>query len=235
LAALPPAPEITLPILEKALKEADAETAQYMLDALATIGPKSLPRLIDLLKHKQLRVQVVYILGQMGPGAAPAVEELTKLVGDKDDQLSTEAILALGKIGPEAEAAAPALVKALEQEQCPNAHAIIFALGRIGPNAAAAEPQLLKAMKSKDQSLAVVAAWAATKVSKTNQTAAAVPVLVAGLSDALPETRIAAAEGLADLGAAAREAVPALKKAAGDERKAVRDAAAKALQAIEKK
>jgi HEAT repeat protein len=235
LAALPPAPEITLPILEKALKEADADTAQYMLDALATMGPKALPRLIELLKHKTLRVQVVYVLGAIGPAAAPAVEELTKLIGDKDDQLATETILALGKIGPEAKAAVPALVKAMEQEQCPNAHAIIFALGRIGPNAVTAEPQLLKAMKSKDQSLAVVAAWAVTKVSKSNQAAVAVPVLVAGLSDTLPETRIAAAEGLSDLGPAARAAAPALKKAASDERKAVRDAAAKALQAVEKK
>jgi HEAT repeat protein len=233
LAALPPAPEITLPIMEKMLKDADATTAQYALDALATLGPKAVPRLIELLQHKDLRVQVVYVLGQIGPGAAPAVDALAKLVGDKDVQLSTEAVLALGKIGPDAKSAVPALMKALEQENCPNAHAIIYTLGRIGPNAASAEPLLLKAMKSEDRSLAVVSAWTFTKIGPhSDKPKMAVRVFVACLSDALPETRKAAAEGLADMGPAARDAVPALRKALSDDSKPVREAAEKALQAV---
>ncbi len=204
LAALPPAPEITLPILEKALKGADATTAQYALDALATIGPKAVPRLIDLLNHKEIRVQVVYVLGQIGPGAAPAVDALAKLVNDEDENLATEAVLALGKIGPGAKSAVPVLVKTLGEENCPDAHAIVYALGRIGPNAAAAEPLLVKAMKSKDGSLAVVSAWAFTKIEpRTAKPTAAIPVFVACLSDSLPETRQAAAEGLASMGPAA--------------------------------
>jgi HEAT repeat protein len=234
LAALPPAPEITLPILEKSLKEADAETAQYALDALASIGPQAVPRLIDLLKHKRLRVKVVYVLGQIGPGAAPAVDELAKLVGDKDDNLATEAVLALGKIGPDAKPAVPELTKALDRADCPNAHAIIYTLGRIGPNAASAEPLLLKAMKSKDASLSVVAAWALTKIDAHADKAETISVFIAGLSDSLPETRKAAAEALGDLGPAARDAVSALKKASGDESKPVREAAAKALEAVNK-
>jgi HEAT repeat protein len=233
LAALPPAPEITLPILEKALKEADATTAQYALDALATLGPKAVPRLIELLKHKDLRVQVVYVLGQIGPGAAPAIDALAKLVNDPDVNLATEAVLAIGKIGPDAKVAVPALIKALEQENCPDAHAILYTLGRIGPNAAAAEPLVVRAMKSKDGSMAVVGAWAFTKIGpRTAKPAAAVPVLIACLSDSLPETRKAAAEGLASMGPAASDAAPALKKALGDESKAVRESAAKALKAV---
>ena len=233
LAALPPAPEIMLPIFEKMLKDTDDATAQYALDALASLGPKAVPRLIDLLQHKEIRVQVVYVLGQIGPGAAPAVDALAKLIGDEDKNLSTEAVLALGKIGPDAKGAVPALVKSLEQENCPNAHAIVYTLGRIGPNAASAEPLILKAMKSKDGSLAVTAAWAATNIGpRAAKPAVVVPVLVACLSDSLPETRKAAAESLARLGPAARDAVPALKKALSDESKSVREAAAKALQAV---
>jgi len=233
LGALPPAPEITLPILEKMLKDADATTAQYALDALATIGPKAVPRLVELLKDKEIRVQVVYVLGQIGPGAAPAVDALAKLIDDPDENLSTEAVLAIGKIGPDAKSAVPALVKSLQQENCPNAHAIVYSLGRIGPNAAAAEPMVVKAMKSKDGSLAVVSAWALTKIApRSTTTAGAIPVLVAGLSDSLPETRRAAAESLANIGPAAREAMPALKKALNDESKSVREAAANALKAV---
>jgi HEAT repeat protein len=88
-------------------------------------------------------------------------------------------------------------------------------------------------MKSKDGSLAVVGAWAFAKIGpRTAKPAVAVPVLIACLSDSLPETRRAAAEGLADMGAAARDAIPALKKALSDESKSVREAAAKALQAV---
>jgi HEAT repeat protein len=233
LGALPPAPEITLPILEKMLKDSDAATAQYALDALASIGPKAVPRLIELLKHKDLRVQVVYILGQIGPGAAPAVEELAKLINEQDKHLATETVIAIGKIGPDAKSAVPALTKALGQQNCPNAHAIIYTLGRIGPNAVAAEPLLINALKGKDRSLIVVAAWALAKIDpgaiKRNNVVA---FLVYCLTDSLPETRKAAAEGLADLGPTARDAAPALKKALGDESKDVREAVAKALQKI---
>ena len=38
LAALPPAPEITVPIWEKALQDADETTVRHALDALAALG-----------------------------------------------------------------------------------------------------------------------------------------------------------------------------------------------------
>ncbi len=236
LAALPPAPEITLPIFEKMLKDADTTTIQHAMDALASLGAPAVPRLVEILKqHKELRVQVAYILGQIGPGAASAVEALSQQVADEDFNVSTEAVLALAKIGPAAGGAVPALLAALQKENCLNAHAIIYALGKIGPKAAAAEPVLLKEMNCKDCSLAVISAWTFTQIQpRSAKTAAkAIPVLIPGLSDSLPETRKAAAEALGDLGPLAREAVPALQKAAKeDDSKAVREAAAKALQSI---
>jgi HEAT repeat protein len=233
LAALPPAPEITLPIWEKALKDADETTIQHALDALASIGPQAVPRLTDILKnHKELRMQVAYTLGQIGPGAAAATDALAALASDEDFNVSTEAVLALGKIGPAAAGAVPTLVAALEKEKCPNAAAITFALGKIGPKAAAAAPALQKAMAGKDQTLSVVAAWALTQI-EPQSTAKAIPLLVSGLSDALPETRKAAAQALGSLGAQARTALPALQKAAkDDDSEAVREAAASAVQAI---
>jgi HEAT repeat protein len=238
LAALPPAPEITIPIWERAMKGADATTVRYALDALASLGAPAVPRLVDILeKHQELRVEAAYTLGQMGPVAAAATDALAKLIADKDVNLATEATLALGKIGPAAKSAVPALCAALQQKGETNAHAIILALGEIGPQAAVAEPLVLKAMDSKDRSLAVIAARTLTQIqppSSSSQTAAkAVPVLVAGLGDPLPETRKAAAESLAALGPLAREAAPALEKASKDDVKAVREAAVKALKSIQ--
>ena len=159
---------------------------------------------------------------------------MASLVGDEDFNVSTEAVIALGKIGPAAANAVPVLLAALQKENCPNAHAIIFALGRIGPKAVRAAPMLQKALSGKDNSLAVVAAWALTQIQPGSATTAkAVPVLVAGLSDSLPETRKAAAQALGNLGAQARTALSALQKAAKeDDSQAVREAAAGALQSI---
>ncbi len=115
-----------------------------------------MPRLIDALKHKNLRAQAAHILGGIGAAAAPAAEALAKLAGDADVRPATEAALALAKIGPEAKAAVPALAAALRQKDNPNAHAIVYALGKIGPAAVAAEPAILESMKSQDRSLAVL-------------------------------------------------------------------------------
>jgi HEAT repeat protein len=235
LATLPPAPEITIPIWERAMKEADTTTLHRALNALASLGAPAVPRLVDILhKHKQLRVEVAYTLGQIGPAAAAATDALAELVGDEDVNLATEAILALGKIGPAAKSAVPALCAALEKKGEKNTHAIIFALGDIGPAAAAAEPMVRKAMDSQDKSLAVIAARTFMLIqpaSSSSQAAAkAVPVLVSCLDDPLPETRKAAAESLAALGPLARQAIPALKKATKDNVTAVREAAANALE-----
>lgn len=238
LAALPPAPEITLPIWEKAMKDADATTVRYALNALASLGAPAVPRLVDVLeKHKGLRVEAAYTLGQMGPTAAAATDALAKLVADEDLNVATEAIIALGKIGPAAKSAVPALCAAAEKEREKNLHAIIFTLGDIGPGALAAEPLVREAMQSKDKSLAVIAARSFVEMqprsTRAQAAAKAVPVLVACLGDSLPETRKAAAESLEALGPLARDAAPALEKASKDDVKAVRDAAAKALKSIQ--
>lgn len=237
LAALPPAPEVAVPLWEEAMKDADATIVLHALDAIASLGAPAVPRLASLLDtHEQLRVEVTYILGQMGPEAAAATEALAGLLADEDVHLATEAALALGKIGPAAKSAVPALCAVLEHDDEKNSHSLILALGKIGPDAAEALPLVLKAMESEDKALAVLAAWTLVRIqpaSSKEPAAKAVPVLIAGLEDPLPETRKTAAETLGSLGALAREAVPALEKAKEDDVEAVREAAAEALEAID--
>ena len=202
LAALPPAPEITMPIFEKAFQDADEATVRSALDAMAGIGAPAVPRLIDALKFEHVRARVAYILGQIGPAAAPATDALAKLIDDKNPRVSEEAVLALAKIGPGAKAAVPALIKAFQGGEGPNDHGIAFALGKIGPDAAAAEAALTAALGSSDGSLAVVSAWALGQIHPASAELAAktVPVLTAGLTAAMPQTRQAAAEALGSLG-----------------------------------
>ena len=115
LVALPPAPDITVPIFEKALKGADENTMHMAMNALAALGAPAVPRLIEALTHEKFRPEIIYTLGRIGPAAAPATEELAKLVEDKNSRVANEAIIALGNIGPAAKAAVPALTKALER------------------------------------------------------------------------------------------------------------------------
>ncbi len=237
LAALPPAPEITVPIWEKALQGADEATAQHALDALAALGAPAVPRLIDALKHKQLRADVEYILGRIGPAAAPATNALVKLMDDKDARVANEAVLALASIGPGAKDAIPALVKVLQQgsDEKTIFSSSAYALGKIGPDAAAARPALLHLLSHSDRHLALVSAWALTQIQPVSAEVAAkvVPVLVAGLAAPLPLGRQSAAEALGNLGPRAKEAAGALRKALSDEDKEVRAAAEKALGAIQ--
>ena len=234
LAALPPAPEVMLPIWEKTLQDADATTVHHALDALAALGPAAVPRLVDALKHEKIRPQLISILGRMGPDAAPAAQALAGLLGDRSERVASEAAMALGRIGPAAKAAVPALTQSLEQRESPVADAAAFALGKIGPGAAAAEPALRKAVNSPQASLAVVSAWALVRVCPKSAQAAAivVPVLVKGLGSPVAKFRQGAAEALGELGPLGKDAAAPLEKALGDKNKSVRDAAEKALKSI---
>jgi HEAT repeat protein len=234
LSALPPAPEITAPIWEKAMQDADETTVRNALNALATLGPPAVPRLIDALKHEKIRINVVYVLGQIGPAAAPATPALAKLITDKDERVAQEAALSLARIGPAAKDAVPTLTRALQRTESSNSYAVVYALGSIGPDAASAEPALSGLLKSPDRKLALVSAWALVQICPAAEVSEkTLPVLVAGLGADMPLARRGAAEALGRLGSLAKEAIPALKKAANDKDSAVRDAAAKAVQSIQ--
>jgi HEAT repeat protein len=235
LASLPPQPEITLPILEKILRDADEETISHVLGALATIGKPAVPQLIKALRHEKLRVPVISVLGMIGPDAADATEPLSQLLEDEDANVAIEAALTLAKIGPPAASAVPALSSALKRKDCCNAHAIVIALAKIGPPAAETSPQLEKLMQSDDPSLAALAAWTTTQVypGSAEVAAKAIPVMEKGLAEPLPEARRAAAEALGTLGSLAKPAIPALQAAAKDADPSVQTAANQAIKQIQ--
>jgi HEAT repeat protein len=194
------------------------------------------PKLIAALQYKSLRGQIAYILGEIGPPAAPATEALAKLVNDEDPNVSTEAAYALAKIGPGAKAAVPALIAALKQTDDKPTYAAAYALGMIGRNAAAAEPALLEIIQRSDNSLSLICAWALIKIRGVSPATAAIvlPKLLVGLRSSVPKSRLAGAETLGSLGRLAKDALPQLERALKDDDERVRGAAGIALESIRK-
>jgi HEAT repeat protein len=233
LAALPPAPEITLPIWEKALEDADETSVAHALDALARLGKPAVPHLAAALKHQNLRLQIISVLNGLGPDAAAATESLAPLVADEDPRVAHSASLALASIGPGAASAVPALVKALQNPDIENAHSIAYALGEIGLDNRDAKAELLKLTTGLNQEVALISAWALTKIDTSPETVAkTLRVLVAGLSSPTAVSRRASAESLGELGVKASAAIPSLEEAAKDSDPNVRAAVAQALAQI---
>lgn len=234
LIALDPDPEISRPLLEEVLDNVQQDVLTDMLDSLAQLGPIAVPRLIKALDYERARPHVIYILGQIGPEAEPAVPALLALMGDDDEAVCRETLIALAKIGPAAEEAVAPLVEALGHHQGPMCYGVCYALGRIGPAAVKAKPVLLRTMAGSDGSAAFIAAWALTRIDPTCPMTAEIstPILMAGLQEADPGFRLQAAAALKSLGPLARGATAALQRAIEDEDPFVREAAAEALEAI---
>jgi HEAT repeat protein len=226
--------QITLPIFEQVLADSDETTVLHALDALASLGKAAVPRLTAALEHERLRAPIAYILGQIGPDAAHATDALASLADDPNARVASESVLALAKIGPQAKAAVPKLLAALDQPECSNSQAIVYALGKIGAGDDATRSAIAARLQGEDRALAVLSAWALTKLQPQTPATSGrlVPVLVRGLEDPLPQTQTVAAEALANLGPLAKGAVPALEIAGSSDDESVRRASLEALRAI---
>ncbi|MDZ7618506.1 MAG: HEAT repeat domain-containing protein, partial [Patescibacteria group bacterium] len=234
LVALDPDPNLLAPMLEEALRDADEQTTQYALDAVARVGSVMVPQLIGALRFESLRPRVVFLLGEIGSDAEAAVEALVELIKAPDRPTREETLLALAKIGPAASAAVPALTVALHQPEGTCRYGAAYALGRIGPPAESAIPTLLEATRNSDDTLALLSAWALAQIAPKCKECAeeTVPILVRGLEHPNAKHRRESAAALGALGPLARVAVPALEQAAADANLDVRAAAAAALVAV---
>jgi HEAT repeat protein len=234
LAELRPGPEIALPIMEKAFANVDEKVIHGALDALAGLGPAAVPKLIESLKHENIRPYVVYMLGRYGPAAKPAVEALTKLIDDKNPDVQHETLIALAKIGPQAKAAVPALVKTLQRNEGSICCAGTYALGSIGPDAKEAAAAIAKNLDNDDETLAMLSAWALANIQPQDGKTAekVVPILIRALANPDAKFRRGAAEALKKFGPLAKSAAPALRNASQDGDETVRKMSAEALKAI---
>jgi len=231
---LNPDPEIVRPAMQKVMEEATPEALNDMLDALASLGEKAVPRLIKALEAEAVRPKAAAIIARIGPPAKEAVPALIAALADKNPETRNEVLFALAAIGPEAKEAVPAIKEALKDPDMKVCYSACYALGKIGPAAASAKADLAEHLAGDDHFFCMASAWALAQVDpKDPQTAAkSVPVLIQALEEPDPPTRLHAAEALGLLGPLAGDAAAALKKLHGDPDKAVREAAASALKAV---
>jgi HEAT repeat protein len=233
---LDPDPEIVRPALDKAMEGADPEVLDHVLDALASLGEKAVPRLIAALKREEGRLKTAAILARIGPPAKAAVPALIEALGDKNPETRSEVLFALAAIGPGAKQAVPAVARALGDPEMDVRYAACYALGKIGPAAMSAKAELQKRLTSPDRFLRQASAWALAHIHPAcpATSAMSVPILIHAMGAPDAMTRLEAAKSLRCLGPRAKDAVPALKKALHDDNEQVRAVAAEALKAIAK-
>jgi HEAT repeat protein len=235
LVELDPDPEISRPIIRKVMDGASAEVLHAAMDAVASLGEKALPRMIDALEAPEVRARAAAIIGRMGPKAKRAVPALVDALADPDPETRNEVLFALASIGPGAEGAVSAVANnALSDTDMNVRYAACYALGSIGPAAKSAKAALRGNLASPDEFLAMASAWALARIDPgcTETAPKSVPLLCSALEQPDAMTRLHAAESLGLLGPLAKDAAGALKKALQDANADVRDAAAKALKAI---
>jgi HEAT repeat protein len=240
-----------------------AEEASVRIAAALAIWRKSHDRrvidwLVAPLNHKNirfwLREEAAQALGEIGCDAAAAVPALIPLVTDwaqerDDDRCSLASVVALGQIGPAAKPAIPVLIGELSLANDHGFHeAAAAALAGIGPEAREALPALASALECDEFEVRIAAANAIRRIG--GDANAAVPVLIDCLAvsdipnifggrfygvQRAARVRAQAAQALGALGTRASSAAEALGELFDDDFPTVREAAADALRAIEKK
>jgi HEAT repeat protein len=236
IAELEPAADVIRPVMQKLIAGADAETADRIFSALASLGARIVPLAIDALKDSSAlrRERSMKVLSKIGADAAPAVPELIKIAQGSDAKLKVEALFTIGAIGQGAAAAVPAVVSALSDSDPQTQQTAAYAAGKIGPAAASAVPALKKLTGSNDDLVKMTAVWALLQIGpRTDELVkTALPVLSAGLTSQQEMVRVDAAMSLGQLGKAAASALPALEKSLQDPSGNVRSAASAAIKSI---
>lgn len=185
--------------VRRQLADSDPIAVMPALHTLADMGDDAVPFLVESLDDPASRYWAEVVLAEIGPGAAPAVESLAKLVREGEIPEQVQAILALAEIGPAAAPATEAVVAALGSPDNALRYVAAFALGKIAPEGA--DDALKQAAGSDDPFLATLASWALANLHPDDASlvAAAVARLREGLASEAPAVRNAAIEGLSDL------------------------------------
>lgn len=237
LAELSPPDDVIRPAIDKVLAGADAETADRVFTAFASLGPKVVPLAIKALKDPSpaRRERALQVLARIGAAAAPATPELVEVVKSGTPVQKAEALYVFAAIGPKADAAAVAAVVGALADADPQVKlAAGYAVGKIGPAAKEALPALKQLAASDDDLLKLSSIWAMLEIGAMSDdlNKMALPLLTGALGNAREIIRVEAAMSLGKLGKAAASALPALEKSLQDSSPAVRSAAAEAVKQI---
>jgi len=199
LTKLQPTVESFAPLLCDQLTDADPSVVLPAINSLADMGKEAVPVLLAALKNPKSRYWATVALTEIGPAAAPAVDQLAAGITTGETEERMQSMLALAAIGEPAAAAGDELVKALESPEGSLRFAAAFALGRL--RAKGADAALAKAAADPDPFLASVAVWARARINPSDKAlvAAAVETLRKGLAADRPSVQAASISALSDL------------------------------------
>ena len=203
-----------------------AEDAK-LLDGILAAVP-ALKRSLGNEKEVRVRLAALYVLETLDDSAEKAVDEVTKVLNDKNGFVRWGAVRVLNNMAPrQAEIAVPALAGTLTDGNKTVRLAATQALRRYGPQASAAMRPLMMTIGDSEPQvrIAVINALAAIGPSAHPSVSAVVPALM----DEQPAVREAAAQALGQLGPLNAEAKKALSKALEDSEASVRQAASETL------
>ncbi|WP_145262475.1 HEAT repeat domain-containing protein [Calycomorphotria hydatis] len=162
----------------------------------------ALPRLISNLNAEEpfVRLEIIRLLGQLGPKAESASSALAERLSDPEPQNRADAAIALGKIGNVSESTLTRLVKELDDQVPFVRYATTYAIGLCGDSASSAVPVLEERLSSEDFFQKATAAWALLKIEPNHaQRDVAVDVMLEALRSSDNRLRIAAVKALAGL------------------------------------
>ncbi len=122
--------DLVLPNIGKILSTADPADAAAAVMTLAELGEAAVPGLCKGLENNDTCYWAAMALGEIGPQAAAAVPNLTKLLQHPDAEVRMEALVALGEIGAAARPLADQINQILQQDSEKSVrYAAAYALG----------------------------------------------------------------------------------------------------------
>jgi HEAT repeat protein len=239
IAELHPDRELLDEKLFAALADADPTVRANVADAIASLGPAAVPRLIEGLKDvrsQELALESLRRLGEDARDAAPAVAalilQLQQTTGN--DALLAAALITLGAVGQPPAELQPTLKELFAHSDPAVRRGAYYVSGKMGAAAQDLIPGLREAVQSPDEATRLVAVWALLHVGEDDpQTVAiALPLLTSALKSPGELVRIEAAQTLGELGPRAASAADALRELASDPSPDVRAVAEDALKLI---
>ncbi len=233
------------PLLAERVNRETPFNALCCREALIRIGERAAPHVEGIaafLTHDDpdIRNAAASMLGRLGPSASSATAALLERLDDTSPQVRVEAAGALGRVGADSDEVVSALTDALQHDPSTQVRrSAAGSLGEIGPRASAALPALRKAV---DRAIAMAleknpesaGEWGvAVDALAAIGGVAVTPTLIEALGSPDDELRYRAVLRLAEFGSAAESALPRLRMRLTDDRQHIRQAAARAVQAID--
>jgi HEAT repeat protein len=201
-----------------------------VLGAIGKQAEPSIPKLLDLLKNgvTSVRRNAAMSLGNIGIGSDKVVNGLDAALLDPIVPVRHEALIGLGKLGPKSVRSLGKIMAIANNTQASSQSDAAWAWWQIADKPDGAVDVLLRELKRPD------APWDASRyLAEIAVAANAIERIVLVLDEPLAETRVFAIETLALIGPPASSAEEALKQLQNDPEVGVREAARKALTAIQ--